>query len=406
MKQSSDAPNANARCLCGCGNAVRPGRRFLQGHDAKYYRLLRKVERGELRKEDLPLGMRQNLDWQKCVVCNGWIPTADPWGRPIKAGVACSGNPDNAASKAGESDMSEMCAVTAEAGGPPRDRPPRPGPAPGNYDHHEKAGNQGDVVKHVALIAALDATVGCFLPSPPKARFRYADTFAGYAYNPLVCNPRYEWRKGIGRFRKEPFRERFKERLQQEPNKHVRLWYDWYLAARPQLLGGIYAGSSLIASDVCLHQKVPVRLSLWDTSPEVVENLQSVFGERAIDARAASVNDVKSANFLFIDPPNVTKKNWKEIHRFLQGGPPVLLWLPVFADKSSSPSGESALSKRIREEARTDAGCNATKVMWASRGRMIGCQLIYRLGNEAARALREAVRCVADASGWDTKDYP
>lgn len=399
MKQSSDAPNASARCLCACGNAVRPKRRFRQGHDATYYSRLRKVERGERRKEDLPLGMRQNLDWQKCAVCNGWIPTADPWGTPIQVGVACRRkkapalDPGKIPSEAGGSGPSQTPAPTAAVGGPPSPprcpppgQPPRPADPDGRYDHHEKAGNQGDVVKHVALIAALDATVESF---PSGKTFRYADTFAGYACNPLVCNPRYEWRKGIGRFR-----EQFKERLQQKPNEHARLWYDWYLAARPQLLGGIYPGSSLIASDVCAARKAPVHLALWDTSPKVIENLMTVFAGRdcEIYTRTATFEecDVKAANFLLIDPPNVTERNWKEIHRFLQGGPPVLLWLPVFADTSSSPPREHARSEGIRKEA-TATGCKATKVVWAKGGRMIGCQLIYRLSNTASKALRDAV---------------
>ena len=61
------------------------------------------------------------------------------------------------------------------------------------YDHHEKAGNQGDVVKHVALIAALDT----ILQECDQTTFRYADTFAGYAYSPIIQGN--EWDRGIGR---------------------------------------------------------------------------------------------------------------------------------------------------------------------------------------------------------------
>lgn len=43
------------------------------------------------------------------------------------------------------------------------------------YDHHEKVGNQGDVVKHVALLAALDKD----LENHKRSDFCYADTFAG-----------------------------------------------------------------------------------------------------------------------------------------------------------------------------------------------------------------------------------
>ncbi len=50
------------------------------------------------------------------------------------------------------------------------------------YDHHKKAGNEGDICKHPALIAALDETVAHTHCSP----FLYADIFAGYAKNPLL----------------------------------------------------------------------------------------------------------------------------------------------------------------------------------------------------------------------------
>lgn len=59
------------------------------------------------------------------------------------------------------------------------------------YDHNIKAGNRGDVVKHTALIA-----VASELMKRCNGTFRYADAYAGYAYNPLKTNG--EWRDGIG----------------------------------------------------------------------------------------------------------------------------------------------------------------------------------------------------------------
>ena len=35
-------------CMCGCGHANKPGRRFSQGHDASFMRCLRLIEEGEL----------------------------------------------------------------------------------------------------------------------------------------------------------------------------------------------------------------------------------------------------------------------------------------------------------------------------------------------------------------------
>jgi hypothetical protein len=68
---------------------------------------------------------------------------------------------------------------------------PRKTTAP--YDHHEKAGNEGDVVKHVALIAALRAVVG----EAKGSEFAYADTFAAY-----VSCPPTSCRQTARKFRK------------------------------------------------------------------------------------------------------------------------------------------------------------------------------------------------------------
>lgn len=48
------------------------------------------------------------------------------------------------------------------------------------YDHNEKAGNQGDVVKHTALLAAADALI-----TASVGDFDYADAFAGYPSVPM-----------------------------------------------------------------------------------------------------------------------------------------------------------------------------------------------------------------------------
>jgi len=54
-------------CCCGCGTALpvseNPERQrlFAQGHDGRLHSLLRKVARGETRREDIPLAARANL---------------------------------------------------------------------------------------------------------------------------------------------------------------------------------------------------------------------------------------------------------------------------------------------------------------------------------------------------------
>ncbi len=81
------------------------------------------------------------------------------------------------------------------------------------YDHHKKAGNQGDIVKHPALMAAVDA----ILDSRSQPVFRYVDTFAGYAWNPLVKG--HEWPSGLGKIGGKPGLG---------SNKDVALWAELY----------------------------------------------------------------------------------------------------------------------------------------------------------------------------------
>ena len=130
-----------------------------------------------------------------------------------------------------------------------------------DYDHHKKAGNEGDVVKHVALIAALDSVVD----QHGGGVFHYADIYAGHAHHCLGRGG--EWTRGIGKLC---------QRCELRENPHTALYYKWYLS-RPQFEGGFYPGSSLIAADVCKWKKKGIRHSLWDICPEAASDLKRVF---------------------------------------------------------------------------------------------------------------------------------
>ena len=82
------------------------------------------------------------------------------------------------------------------------------------YDHNKKAGNEGDIVKHVALIAALNSISA----TKSSEQFNYADLFAGYAFNPLV--EKNEWKNGIGKIHNQSLKV---------TDKNVQLYFNWYL---------------------------------------------------------------------------------------------------------------------------------------------------------------------------------
>ncbi|MBL7220471.1 MAG: hypothetical protein ISS69_10185 [Phycisphaerae bacterium] len=273
------------------------------------------------------------------------------------------------------------------------------------YDHHDKAGNQGDVVKHVALIAALDTIVA----AQPGRKFSYADVFAGHPWHHLLTGN--EWKSGIGKLHRNSGLN---------GNPHIGLWSKWYLDGRPDLLYGMYPGSSVIAWDVCRYRNIPVRLSLWDISPDVIRDLMVVFGDgkHSIHGRPAVADeqDLSEADFILIDPPGLQSRNqpaypaWDDLVRLAdsvsdQAG--FLIWLPVNANTSGGKGNvrECQHASDCRENS-VGRNWHVTKVRWSIGGRTIGCQLVYRLPADAVSALRIAVDHVTHCVGWCVSHFP
>lgn len=244
------------------------------------------------------------------------------------------------------------------------------------YDHAEKCANEGDVVKHVALIAALDVVLADW----PRDVFAYADTFAGYAST--VLRPGGTWARGAGRLHGDDALDR---------NAHAGLWRRWYLA-RPGLEGTAYPGSSLIAADVARRRGVSLAPVLWDIAPGALADLRAIWGRGAeIHDRPARAEDpaLQAADFVFVDPPVAILG--AEVRSYL--APPrragSLVWLPLLRDERT----DAALPDH--------AGID---VRWGGPARTIGCRLFHRLPPPAAGALEQAVRHVAAVAGWTTSE--
>jgi 23S rRNA A2030 N6-methylase RlmJ len=255
------------------------------------------------------------------------------------------------------------------------------------YDHNRKAGNEGDICKHPALIAALDESVAHTNHNP----FKYADIFAGYAKNPLRKG--CEWRQGI--------------RLVAGPhllsgNSHVAFWAECAGLSEPPTVGGTYPGSAWFAREVCHRRGRPIELWLWETAPAPLNDLTTTFPEAQVFSTAADPHDsaIHNADFVFIDPPD--KRHWAEISELVRClGPerPVLVWLPLGADTTETPPVEDSVSRRCRDEALT-LGMHVSTIRWAKGGRTIGCQLLYRLNVNAPCALRKAIEEIIHLAKW------
>ena len=155
------------------------------------------------------------------------------------------------------------------------------------YDHGTKAGNEGDVVKHPALIAAADA-----LMAECSGMFEYADTFAGYAFNPLRSDG--EWRRGIGVLGQSN---------RTSHNSAVSFWRELW-TCRAGLRGSVYPGSSVFILKLCLSKGRSFHARLWDISPPVVAQLMNAFNtdEAEIHPRPAEVCDFSAVkpNLLWV----------------------------------------------------------------------------------------------------------
>lgn len=262
------------------------------------------------------------------------------------------------------------------------------------YDHSSHAGNQGDVVKHVALLAALRIAL-----EEGSRRLRYVDAFAGPSGSILL--PGGEWLRGIGSVnRATSFR-----------SPDVKAWFQWYLA-RPTVIGSRYPGSSLIAADVATHAGKAVNMTLWDTSPQVIADLRNVFGNQAVVHAGVDANSrsIREADFLFVDPPGIASPakpffpEWPLLLRLLAQGRHMLAWLPVNVTVVRRVAKVSSRSEDQLQEVRDLKGTAVTRVLWAHGGRTIGCYLVYRTTPKAVDAIQQGVMEVVSLCKWPRKE--
>jgi 23S rRNA A2030 N6-methylase RlmJ len=262
------------------------------------------------------------------------------------------------------------------------------------YDHNRKAGNEGDICKHPALIAALD---GIAAAQNGRSTFKYVDMFAGYARNRLVEGN--EWAQGIRMIAGEHLLR---------GNPHVALWATAAGLEKVPAAGAFYPGSSWFANTVCKSRERQVDLWLWEISPEPRRDLAVAFPEAHVFETAARPDDpaIHDADFLFIDPPD--KSHWPTIAalvRKLEPNRAVLVWLPLGANTTEVPPVEDAASSECREEA-LNLGMGVTVVRWARGGRTIGCQLLYRVPLQTKHTLRLAVEEIVNCAQRNRADSP
>jgi 23S rRNA A2030 N6-methylase RlmJ len=251
------------------------------------------------------------------------------------------------------------------------------------YDHNIKAGNQGDIMKHVALIAAVQV-----LMETCGKTFHYADTYAGYAYNPLKSNG--EWRNGIGVLHDSGFVSR---------NPAVKFWQDLW-ECKSGLRGSVYPGSSLFMLKLSMEKGLAFQARLWDISPAVIYQLVTFYDQNEVDIlpRPAKIIDFVGykPDLLLIDPPDLNYVDKAlELFDLVEN---VILWLPVI-----TKGGEETEASCHAYQKCKDTGLSIISVSWDSNQNTRGCRLVYRLPSNADIALKSTMVYVVKLIGENLK---
>ena len=189
------------------------------------------------------------------------------------------------------------------------------------YDHQTKAGNEGDVVKHPALTAALNG-----LLAEHDGLFRYTDAFAGRWDYELRKGG--AWTSGI---------ERFAARWA-GGNRDVELWRRQWTAAA----GLHYPGSTRLARRILANRRND-EIRAFEIVEAYVDSLRQQLDEKAVFTRSATPADWSEwrPDLLFVDPPGLRsahKPDYPTLGSLLQlkqGIANVLMWLPMAGEVGS-----------------------------------------------------------------------
>jgi 23S rRNA (adenine2030-N6)-methyltransferase len=233
-----------------------------------------------------------------------------------------------------------------------------------DYAHARHAGNAGDVFKHVALLALLEAIV----PEPDPVT--YLETHAGDGLYPLGSAG--EWGDGVQRVwdARKGLVGRYAGIVRRQSPAG---------AQRPQLL----PGSPLIARAVLRQQDRMVLHELDARAAGVLRRALPEAEVRETDGLAALPAAAQGRALVLIDPPFTRKQEWTDAARAMGRIPdtPAALWYPIKA-----LTRPRAL---IQELAKLGVHGTAVELHWTplrlQRDRLNGAGLI--LANVPAAAL-------------------
>lgn len=208
------------------------------------------------------------------------------------------------------------------------------------YEHRFHAGNVGDVLKHMALVALLERS------RTGRSPVTYVDTHAGAGAYRL--GPTGEWREGVGRLL-----ERMGEGAPALVERYVSLLDD----EAPGKHGMRYPGSPVLAARALSEED---RLVAFEVVEETARQLSSALGSdgRAevvvadgVAALAGGLGSLPDGDLVVVvDPPWVEKAEWTRVPDALiaaareRPNARFLLWYPV-----KSHTRPNAMMKRLQD---------------------------------------------------------
>jgi 23S rRNA (adenine2030-N6)-methyltransferase len=181
-----------------------------------------------------------------------------------------------------------------------------------DYAHSRHAGNAGDVLKHVALIAVLDELLRD--PSP----LEYVETHSGDGIYPLGSVG--EWGDGVGKMGNPGTPYGFSSEV-------VRRYVELVGAPRPSM----YPGSPVIARKLLRAQD---RQRLYEIDPQAVTVLKRTLPDADVRHEDGLAKlEAGARSLVLIDPPYTQKQEWTDAARAAARipGVPLVLWYPIKA---------------------------------------------------------------------------
>lgn len=277
------------------------------------------------------------------------------------------------------------------------------------YDHTEKVGNEGDVVKH-AVLAAITAKL--FNASDPDAIFSYIETHAGYSEYTLPKregNRELGWEKGIKKLASlsatawpdvlHPYRDAVLDQAINEARRGAR--------SNDEIVRSFdrYPGSSALVFKL-IRNRGAFNFILHDINPSAIVDLclYFPFWESVKVRREDGLDAIRTCNsesLVLIDPPDL--KQMKEIldaiaHAKDQGSS-IIAWTPRIGN-SAKPTTEGADYVQFREQAKVKLGIDPILVRWHDswRTETCGCCLhvhpreLHELASQVVNAVRSLMK--------------